>query len=250
MRERSPRGVESPWGKVVAMTEVLFVVTAASGWTLKDGTVHPTGYWAEELAEPHRLFTEAGWNITVSTPGGVAPTLDGLSLGVAGGLPKRRQEIRAYLDSIQEQLQHPVPLDEVDEADYDLVFYPGGHGPMEDLAFDPVSGELLRRRVASRRPLALLCHAPAAVLAATNEDGSNAFAGRRMTGLSTVEEKLNPFGWKAQWYLQDALEEAGIEYRKGLLPLRPFVEVDGMLYTGQNPQSAVALAERILADFS
>ncbi|MDO4918140.1 type 1 glutamine amidotransferase domain-containing protein [Kocuria sp.] len=232
------------------MTEVLFVVTAASGWTLKDGTVHPTGYWAEELAEPHRLFAEAGWSITVATPGGVAPTLDELSLGVAGGLPKRRKEVRAYLNSIREQLDHPVPLDRVDESEYDLVFYPGGHGPMEDLAFDPVSGELLRKRLASGKPLALLCHAPVAVLAAANEDGSNPFAGRRMTGLSNTEERLNTFGWKAKWYLQDALTEAGIDYRKGLLPLRPFVEVDGALYTGQNPQSADALAERILADLA
>ena len=137
------------------MTEVLFVVTAATGWTLKDGTVHPTGYWAEELAEPHRMFTEAGWNITVATPGGVAPTLDELSLGVAGGLPKRRKEVRAYLDSIQGQLEHPVALDQVNESEYDLVFYPGGHGPMEDLAFDPVSGELLWNRLASGKPLAL-----------------------------------------------------------------------------------------------
>ena len=231
------------------MTKALFVVTAADGWTLKDGSVHPTGYWAEELAEPHRLFAEAGWEITISTPGGIPPTLDELSLGVAGGLPKRRKEIRAYIDSIQDALDRPVPLDEVDEAEYDLVFYPGGHGPMEDLAFDPVSGALLSRRLASGRPLALLCHAPVAVLAAQGEDGANPFAGRRMTGLSNVEERLNAFGWKAKWYLQDALEEAGVAYEKGKLPLRPFVVVDGALYTGQNPQSADALAERILEDF-
>jgi putative intracellular protease/amidase len=232
------------------MTKALFVVTAADGWTLKDGSVHPTGYWAEELAEPHRLFAESGWEITISTPGGVPPTLDELSLGVAGGLPKRRREIRAYIDSIQDVLDRPVPLDEVDEAEYDLVFYPGGHGPMEDLAFDPVSGALLTRRLASGRPLALLCHAPVAVLASKGEDGENPFAGRRMTGLSTVEERLNAFGWKARWYLQDALEEAGVAYEKGKLPLRPFVVVDGALYTGQNPQSADALAERILEDFA
>lgn len=231
------------------MTKALFVVTAANGWTLKDGSVHPTGYWAEELAEPHRLFAEAGWEITISTPGGVAPTLDELSLGVAAGLPKRRKEIRAYIDSIQDALDRPVPLDEVDEAEYDLVFYPGGHGPMEDLAFDPISGALLTRRLAFGRPLALLCHAPVAILAAKGEDGANPFAGRRMTGLSNVEERLNAFGWKAKWYLQDALEEAGVAYEKGKLPLRPFVVVDGALYTGQNPQSADALAERILEDF-
>ncbi|RAE39278.1 type 1 glutamine amidotransferase domain-containing protein, partial [Burkholderia multivorans] len=131
------------------MTSVLFVITAATGWTLRDGTVHPTGYWAEEVAEPYRVFSEAGWDITVATPGGVAPTLDELSLGVAGGRPKKRQEIRDYLESIKDVLDHPVALDSVDEADYDVVFYPGGHGPMEDLAVVPVSGELLKRRLAS-----------------------------------------------------------------------------------------------------
>ena len=231
-------------------TRVLFVVSAADGWTLKDGSVHPTGYWAEELAVPHRMFREAGWDITIATPGGVAPTLDELSLGVAGGLPGKREEVRAYLDSIQAELDHPVPLDQVDEADFGLVFYPGGHGPMEDLAVDPVSGALLARRLASGRPLALLCHAPAAVLAATDEDGRNPFAGRRMTGLANVEEKLNPFAWKAKWYLQDALEEAGVDYDKAVLPLRPHVVVDGALYTGQNPQSAEALAQRILDDLA
>ena len=177
------------------MTSVLFVITAATGWTLRDGSVHPTGFWAEEVAEPHRVFSEAGWDITVATPGGVAPTLDELSLGVAGGRPKKRQEIRDYLDSIADVLDHPV-----------------------------------------------------AVLAATNEDGTNAFAGRTMTGLSNVEERLNPFAWKAKWLLEDAVKDAGIRYEKGIVPLRPHVDVDGSLYTGQNPASAEALADRILAD--
>ena len=230
------------------MTSVLFVITAATGWTLEDGTVHPTGYWAEEVAEPYRLFSEAGWDITVATPGGVPPTLDELSLGIAGGRPKKRREIRAYLDSIKDDLDHPVALDTVDEADYDVVFYPGGHGPMEDLAVDPVSGALLKRRLDSGRPLALLCHAPVAVLAAKNEDGSNAFAGRTMTGLSNVEERLNAFAWKAKWLLEDAVKDAGIHYEKGVVPLRPHIVVDGNLYSGQNPASAEALASRIIAD--
>ncbi|MFJ8921926.1 SDR family NAD(P)-dependent oxidoreductase [Streptomyces sp. NPDC102415] len=228
------------------MTRVLFVVSAADGWTLADGTVHPTGYWAEEVAEPHRVFREAGWDITVATPAGVAPTVDKLSLGPAGGLPGTRKKIRAYLDSIADELNHPVGLDSVDEAQFDLVFYPGGHAPMEDLAADPVSGELLTRRLASGMPLALLCHAPAAILAARSPDGSNPFAGRRMTGLSNTEEHLNRFSRKAKWLLEDRMIEAGVEYDKGLLPLRPYVVVDGSLYTGQNPQSATALATRLV----
>ena len=227
---------------------VLFVVSAADHWTLKDGTEHPTGYWGEELATPHRLFSEEGWAITIATPGGIAPTLDALSMGISGGLPGKRAEISAYLDAIHEQLDRPVRLDEVSADAWDLIFYPGGHGPMEDLAVDPVSGALLTERLASGRPLALLCHAPAALLAAQNPDGSWPIAGYRMTGLSNVEERLNPFAWKAKWFLEDALKEKGADYAKGLIPLRPFVVVDRNLFTGHNPQSADELARRIIKD--
>lgn len=232
------------------MTTVLFIVSAADTWTLSDGTEHPTGYWAEELAEPHRLFAEAGWEITIATPGGKAPTLDRLSLGIAGGSKAKRRRIEAYLASISDQLARPMPLDQVDEAPYDLVFYPGGHGPMEDLSVDETSGALLTRRLRSGRPLALLCHAPAAILAAKNPDGSSPFAGYRMTGLSNVEERFNSFAWKAKWLLEDRLVEAGVDYQKALIPLRPFVVVDRNLYTGQNPASAEALAERLIAELA
>lgn len=230
------------------MTSALFVVSAADHWTLKDGTEHPTGYWAEELAEPHRIFREAGWEITIATPGAKAPTLDQASLGLAGGTPAKKKAVREYLDSISAELDNPVALDSVDETLFDVVFYPGGHGPMEDLSVDETSGALLARRLESGRPLALVCHSPAAMLAATKPDGSNVFAGYRITALSNVEERLNPFGWKAKWYLQDALVSAGLDYSKALLPLRPYVVVDRNLYTGQNPASSAALAERVLAD--
>jgi len=230
------------------MTKVLFVISAADRWTLDDGTVHPSGYWAEEVAAPHRIFSEAGWEITVATPGGKAPTLDRLSLGVAGGMPGKRREVKAYLDGIESALAHPVALDTVDANELDLVFYPGGHGPMEDLAYDATSGALLAERLASGKPLALLCHAPAAILAATGTDGTSPFAGYRMTGLSNREELLNRFAKKAPWLLEDRLKDAGVDYSKGLVPLRPHVVVDRNLYTGQNPQSSKELATRLLAD--
>ncbi|KQB83337.1 NADH oxidase [Corynebacterium oculi] len=224
--------------------KVLMVVTAARVWTLKDGTEHPTGFWGEELAVPHELFTKAGWEITIATPGGVAPTLDALSMGVSGGLPSQRRRVRAYLDSIAGALARPVPLEDIDSTDYDLVFYPGGHGPMEDLAFDATSGALLRQRIEAGAPLALLCHAPAAILAAPD-----AFSGRRMTGLSNKEELLNPFAWKAPWLLEDEMKKARVEYHAGF-PLRPHMVVDQNLYSGQNPQSSRDLALRIIADLA
>jgi putative intracellular protease/amidase len=145
-------------------------------------------------------------------------------------------------------LDHPVVLADVDADEFDLVFYPGGHGPMEDLAVDPISGALLAKRLASGRPLALLCHAPAAILAATNPDGTSPFAGYQMTALSNREELLNRFAKKAPWLLQDRLVAAKVDYSKGRIPLRPYVVVDRNLYTGQNPQSSERLAERLIED--
>jgi putative intracellular protease/amidase len=140
------------------MTSVLIVVSAANHWTLNDGTSHPTGYWAEELAQPHQIFTAAGWDITIATPGGVAPTVDRLSLGFAGGLPTKTRAVADYLRQHNSALTHPKALADIDPSDYDVVFYPGGHGPMEDLAVDADSGRILTAVLESGRPLALLCH--------------------------------------------------------------------------------------------
>lgn len=161
------------------MTKALFVVSAADRWTLRDGEVHPSGYWGEELAAPHKVFTEAGWDVTIATPGGKAPTLDRLSMSKTAGWPSKLREVAAYLDGIDAELRRPRVLAEIDPDEFDVVFYPGGHGPMEDLAVDPVSGALLTRFLASGKPLALLCHAPAAAFAARNEDGSWPFTGYR-----------------------------------------------------------------------
>jgi putative intracellular protease/amidase len=139
-------------------------------------------------------------------------------------------------------------LADIDPADYCVVFYPGGHGPMEDLAEDADSGRILTTVLESGRPLALLCHAPAATLAARREDGTWPFEGYRMTALSNTEERLNRFSRKAKWLLEDRLVESGAIYRKGRLPLRPFIVVDRNLYTGQNPASSATLAHKLVSD--
>lgn len=232
------------------MTSVLQILSAARVWTLKDGREHPTGFWAEEFVVPYTLFTEAGWNVTLATPNGKQPVVDELSLGLRGGvLPPRAKKLRTQLHQLAPVLADPANLSEMDPDDFDVVFYSGGHGPMEDLAVDKTSGDLLTKRMASGRPLALLCHAPAAALAAKNPDGSWPFAGYTMTGLSNAEERLNPFAWKAKWLLEDRLKDAGANYTAGL-PLKSNVVVDRNLYTGQNPGSSAALARRIISDVS
>ncbi|MEV6976981.1 aldehyde dehydrogenase family protein [Kitasatospora sp. NPDC093806] len=228
------------------MTAALFVVTGATHWTLADGTTHPTGYWAEELAEPHRVFREAGYEITIATPGGVAATVDQGSLGAeVNGGRERADAIAGYLDSIRASLTAPARLEDIDPDAYDLVFYPGGHGPMEDLAVDEASGRILTRTLDAGRPLGVLCHAPAALLAARRADGSWPFAGYRMTAFTNTEEAAVGLAAGAAWLVQDRLVELGADFTEAA-PFTPHTVVDRNLYTGQNPASSAALAHRLV----
>lgn len=232
------------------MTSALFVVTGAAHWTLADGTPHPTGYWARELAEPHRIFTEAGYEITVATPGGVPAPVDHGSLSAAAnGGEDRAAAVGAYLDSIRNGLDSPVKLEDVDPDAYDLVFYPGGHGPMEDLAVSEASGRVLTRALDSGKPLGVVCHAPAALLAARREDGSWPFAGFRMTSFTNAEEAAVGLAAKARWLVQDRLVELGADFVEAD-PFTPHTVIDRNLYTGQNPGSSAGLAHALVAALS
>lgn len=234
------------------MTNVLMVLSAASHWTLADGTKHPTGVWAEEFLEPYRIFTEAGWTVDLASPQGVAPTFDAVSLSDGGaGSAERAAEFAARIADLQDVLEQPVRLDAVNAADYDVVFYPGGHGPMEDLAVDNDSGQLIVAAVKSNTTLGVLCHAPAALLPATDAaTGDWVLKGRRMTGFTNQEEQIGGLADKASWLVETRLVELGADYSKAAEPFAPYIVVDGELYTGQNPASSVALAERIVADKS
>lgn len=228
------------------MPSVLFVLTGADHWTLNDGTTHPTGFWAEELAAPHRVFTQAGFDITVATPGGVAPTVDAASLAAeANGGQEQADAVASYLASIDETLRIPARLEDVVPTSYDIVFYPGGHGPMEDLAVSEVSGRLLTAALDSATHVAVLCHAPAALLPARREDGSWPFAGYRMTGFSNAEETQAGFAAKAPWLLESRLTELGADYAAAE-PWAVHTVHDRNLHTGQNPASSEQLAREIL----
>ena len=232
------------------MTKVLMVVTAAKHWTLNDGTPAPTGFWAEELVTPYSIFTDAGWDVDVATPGGKAPVVDKASLDESAGDADTLAAVKAKLDELAPVLAEPLNLADVKAADYDLVFYPGGHGPMEDLAVDETSGRILTERMADNKPVALLCHAPAAVLATENAPGGSPFAGRKMTGFSNDEERAAGLADKAPWLLESRLVDLGAEYDKAPEPWASHVIVDGNLYTGQNPSSSKELAERLVKDLA
>ncbi|MCB8905152.1 MULTISPECIES: type 1 glutamine amidotransferase domain-containing protein [unclassified Streptomyces] len=229
------------------MPKILFVLTGTDFWTLADGTKHPTGFWAEEAAAPYEAFTAAGYEVVVATPGGVVPTVDKSSLAPEfNGGQEGADKVAALVDSLTE-LRHPIRLEDVDLADYAAVFYPGGHGPMEDLAVDAASGRLLIDALNSGKPLAVVCHGPAALLAATKDDGTNAFAGYKVAAFTNDEETQSGFADKAKWLLETRLVEAGVDVQVGE-PWVPKVVVDRNLITGQNPASAAPLADRVLRE--
>ncbi|MEU8360163.1 type 1 glutamine amidotransferase domain-containing protein [Nonomuraea sp. NPDC048882] len=226
------------------MAKFLFVMTGAAYWTLKDGTRHATGYWAEEFVAPYRAFTEAGHEITVATPGGVVPYVDMMSLrpDLAGGAETAlglEETIRSA-----EALRRPIMLPDARLDDYDALYLPGGHGPMEDLWQDADAGRLLTAALASGKPLAIVCHAPAAMLA-TRIHGRSPFAGRRVTAFTNEEENAVGLAPMARWLLEDELVALGVEFSKGEM-WRPYTVTDGNLFTGQNPASSAELAGRLL----
>lgn len=228
------------------MAKILFVVSGADHWTLADGTRHPSGFWAEEAVTPYEAFKAAGHTVVVATPGGVEPTVDRASLTPeANGGQEGADRVAEVLASMNE-LRRPLDLADVDLAEYDAVFYPGGHGPMEDLAVDADSGRLLTAALASGTPLGIVCHGPAAMLAAENEDGTSPFAGYRVTGFSNAEEKAGGLADRAVWLLQDRLVAIGTDFQEGA-PWAPHVITDRKLVTGQNPASSAPLATELLA---
>jgi putative intracellular protease/amidase len=157
--------------------------------------------------------------------------------------------MKAALDAATE-LANPIGIEDVVTDDYDAVFYPGGWGPMEDLPDNAESGKLLTQWLASGKPLSLVCHGPAALLATVDDAGTSPFRGYRLTGLSNAEETQSGLADRAKWLLQDRLVGDLSADCHEAEPFTPHIEVDRTLYTGQNPVSAVALAQELVKALS
>ncbi|MFD8968944.1 type 1 glutamine amidotransferase domain-containing protein [Streptomyces sp. NPDC059568] len=227
------------------MAKVLFIVSGATYWVLKDGTRYATGYWAEEFASPYKLLTDAGHSVVVATPGGTTPNVDMMSLrpAMAGGEDGALRLEEIIRDA--EVMRRPLKLSDVRLEDYDAVYLPGGHGPMADLAFDADAGRLLTAQLESGNPLAIVCHAPAAMLA-TRIHGVSPFRGYNVTGFSNEEEEAVGLASRATWLLEtDLKEKVGVNYSRGPI-WEPFMVEDRNLVTGQNPHSAAVLGDRLL----
>lgn len=229
------------------MANILMVVSAADSLTMKDGSEHPTGYWAEELVVSHQTLTDAGNTVHIATPGGRKPTVDQVSLAPesAGG-EERAQGFRDSIAKIDSELSHPLVLADVDIAGYDAVVMPGGHGPMADLYKDADLGRLLVAANKDGKIIAPFCHGPAGLLSATDDDGGFAFKGRRLTVFTNEEELGGGTGENTPWLVEDALKEKGAVVENGAAWSSNVVR-DGNLITGQNPQSSEDVAKEVLA---
>ncbi|MDI5976130.1 type 1 glutamine amidotransferase domain-containing protein [Amycolatopsis magusensis] len=206
-------------------------------------TGRKTGFWLEELAAPYYRFKEAGWQIVLASPRGGRPPLDPKS-----NEPDFRTEQTRRFEADPEAtaaLAATVRLDSVSADDFDTVFYPGGHGPLWDLAEDAGSARLIETTLRSGKPLALVCHAPGVLRHAVDEDGAPLVRGKQVTGFANSEEEAVQLTEVVPFLVEDELKHLGGTYSKGG-DWEPYVVQDGLLITGQNPASSAPAADALI----
>lgn len=207
-------------------------------------TGRKTGFWLEELATPYYHFRDVGWDITLASPQGGRPPLDPKS-NEPQFQTERTRRFEADVDA-EALLGATARLDSVSVDDFDAVFYPGGHGPLWDLAEDPASIALIERMVRADRPLALVCHAPGALRHANTADGEPLVAGRQVTGFTDSEENAMGLTEVVPFLVEDDLVARGAVFSR-VRNFEPHVVVDGMLVTGQNPASSGPAAMELIS---
>ena len=207
-------------------------------------TGEATGFWLEELAAPYYVFVDAGAEVTLASPKGGAAPLDPKSSQPDAQTDATR---RFEADAVAMQaLANTRVLSTVSLDDYDAVFYPGGHGPLWDLAEDADSIALIERAIAGDKPVGAVCHAPAVLRHVKGPEGAPLVAGSAVTGFSNSEEDAVGLTEVVPFLLEDMLIEKGGNYRRAE-DWHPHVETAGLLVTGQNPASSEGAASALLA---
>lgn len=206
-------------------------------------TGRKTGFWLEELAAPFYAFKDAGAQITLASPAGGRPPLDAKS-NEPDFQTKQTQRFEADAQAMA-QLAATVRLDSISTADYDAVFYPGGHGPLWDLAEDKHSIALIESFLAANKPVALVCHAPGVLRHVKTPGGEPLVAGRKVTGFTNTEEEAVGLTNVVPFLVEDELIAKGALYSKQA-DWSSYVVSDGLLITGQNPTSSAATALQLI----
>jgi putative intracellular protease/amidase len=203
-----------------------------------------TGFWLEEFAAPYYVFKDAGAELVLASPKGGQPPLDPKS----DAPDAQSDDTRRFRqdDAAQQALAHTLPLSDVRAAGFDAVFFPGGHGPLWDLAEDRRSIGLIESLWAAGKVVSAVCHAPGVLRHAKAADGTPLVRGREVTGFSNSEEAAVQLTKVVPFLVEDALSAAGAQYRCGP-DFQSFVVTDGRLVTGQNPASSADAARAVLA---
>lgn len=225
--------------KEKVMKKVLFVVTSHDKL---GNTAEKTGFWTEELAAPYYELLDQGIEIEIATPLGGQPPIDPKSED-----PSAATEDTKRFDKdaeLQLKLKNTLKLADINQADYDAVFYPGGHGPLWDLATDKNSIALIEAFYTNNKPIGFVCHAPG-VLKDVKVNGDFLVKGKKVTGFSNTEEEAVGLTKVVPFLLEDALKENGAIYSK-VEDWLPYAVEDGLLITGQNPASSKLVAKKLL----
>jgi putative intracellular protease/amidase len=207
-------------------------------------TGNKTGFWLEEFAAPFYVFKDAGAEITLASPKGGQPPLDPSS-DADGAQTEATKRFKAD-EAAQKDLANTTVLSSVSADGFDAIFYPGGHGPLWDLAEDSDSKNLIETFAANDRPIGAVCHAPAVFKHPKGVDGKPLVAGRRVTSFTNTEEEAVGLTTVVPFLVEDMLTANGGTYQKGD-DWASFVVTDGKLVTGQNPASSEAAAHELLS---
>lgn len=203
-----------------------------------------TGFWLEEFAAPYYVFKDAGAEVVLASPAGGQPPLDPKS-ELADFQTDMTHRFNAD-PAAQAALANTVKLDSVSESDFDTVFYPGGHGPLWDLAESQTSISLIESFERAGKPIGFVCHAPGALRHVKAADGAPLIKGRRVTGFTNGEEAAVELTDVVPFLIEDEFQSLGGLYEKGA-DWAPFVVEDGKLITGQNPASSEGVAKALVA---
>jgi putative intracellular protease/amidase len=206
-------------------------------------TGRKTGFWLEEFAAPYYVLRDAGVELTLASPKGGQPPIDPKSDQPGSETPAMKR-FRSDPEA-QRALANTVKLSTVSPDDYDAVFYPGGHGPLWDLAEDPSSIALIERLYREGKPVGVVCHGPAVLRHAKAPDGTPLVKGKRVTGFANTEEEAVGLTKTVPFLVEDMLKAGGGRYSKGA-DWSSYTAVDGNLVTGQNPASSEATAKALL----
>ena len=202
-----------------------------------------TGFWLEEFAAPYYTLKEAGAKLTVVSPKGGQPPLDPKS-----DEPDAQTAATARFQAdpqAQAALANTGKLADVSAGDFDAVFYPGGHGPLWDLAEDRASIAMIEAMIAAGKPVAAVCHAPGVLRHVNGPDGKPLVNSKKVTGFTNTEEEAVGLTKVVPFLVEDMLKEKGGMYSK-LGDWQPYAVTDGLLVTGQNPASSEVAAEQLL----